>query len=257
MTAPRIVSAIVGLLLLAAPAAAYIVVLKDGSRIEAREAYVIEGDKAIITLQSGTETFIDASEIDVPRTEEANQANLGSVLVLEDGEFVSKSVRQGGETTRRERVSDLIERGDISMRSGSRTDLGDASDSAPAVSASTTLEQFDRRPLRNIELSTAIKTAFQDRGLERVAVYQGTDAERAFIELTADSEASVFRGLEVAAEVLLAVRELFPDECSLFELLMATANRQRAGEFELTPEIAESLQGSADAASVFVRHVRF
>ena len=59
---------------LAIPAHAYTIYLKDGSTLIAKEKYRVEEGKAIITLQNGTQTFIDASEIDVARTERTNMS---------------------------------------------------------------------------------------------------------------------------------------------------------------------------------------
>lgn len=78
---------LISFLVVAAPLGAYTIYLKDGSRIIAREAHKIEEGKALIVLQNGTQTFIDAAEIDLERTAEANRANYGTALILEDGEF--------------------------------------------------------------------------------------------------------------------------------------------------------------------------
>ncbi|HMB52750.1 MAG TPA: hypothetical protein VKU40_05500, partial [Thermoanaerobaculia bacterium] len=67
----------VAVLLAALPAAAYTIYLKDGSRMIARDKYEIKGDQAVFVLQSGTRTTIDLDEIDVARTEKANESNLG------------------------------------------------------------------------------------------------------------------------------------------------------------------------------------
>ncbi len=244
------------LILGTAPVLAYTVVLRDGSRVEARDKYVIEGDKAIITLMSGTETFIDASEIDVEATEEANKHQLGNALVLEDGEFVQKKV-VSGETKQRERLGDLIERGEASMRGTARPD-GDVS--APRISTSTTDDTaaLRREPLRDIDLAAAIKQRFSELGFDGVGVFQGTANTRPFVEVRTDSEASVFRSLEVAAEVLTSVREEFADQCDVLELVLTTSNQQRAGDFEIGPELAAALQADgADVPNLFVEHVRF
>ncbi len=241
--------------LCAAPILAYTVVLKDGSQIQAREKYVIEGDKAIITLVSGTQTFLDASEIDVEKTELANEHDLGNALVLEDGAFVQKPITRE-EAKRQERVGDLIERGEASMRGTSRSTP--ATEARNSASSETRIEQVERRPFRDLKLAAEIMTGLTDRGIERAALYQGTEQGRPLVELKTDSEASVFRGLEVAAEVLLAVQELSPGSCEVVELLLTTSSQERAGEFELTTDLALALQDEeVDVASIFVRHVRF
>src|SRR5215203_7156348 len=65
-----------------AAAAGYVVYLKDGSSVTAKEKYRIENGRALITLLNGTQTFIPASNIDAKRTEEANKGGHGSAVVL-------------------------------------------------------------------------------------------------------------------------------------------------------------------------------
>lgn len=238
---------------LALPATAYTIYLKDGSRIIARVEYVIEGDRAIITLENGTQTFLPTVEIDVARTKAANTSNLGSALIFEDGEFVERSTNVAP-GPKRETVTDLIARGDATVQSRPRT----PSDSTEQLmTAATSLESMQRQPLRDIELSTAVKKAFADRGLEGTAIYQGTDQKRPLVELVAESEASVFHSLELAAEALLAIRESHPD-CEVMEILMATSTHERAGEFVLTTAMAEQIQGKeVELAAFYIEHVRF
>ncbi|MGB5514244.1 MAG: hypothetical protein WBP36_06945, partial [Thermoanaerobaculia bacterium] len=47
--------------IMAIPAGAYTIYLKDGSRLIAKEKHRLEDGKAIIVLQNGTRTFIEAS----------------------------------------------------------------------------------------------------------------------------------------------------------------------------------------------------
>jgi hypothetical protein len=112
-------------------------------------------------------------------------------------------------------------------------------------------------PLRDIELGALLRAAFSERGVSGASTFQGTEA-RPLVELPADSEASVFRNLEVAADVLLAVQKQHPGELEVLEVLMLTANKQRAGEFALTIELAAAIaSGSVELSTFFVRHVRF
>lgn len=241
---------------LAMPAMAYTIYLKDGSRIVARDKYVVEGEKAIITLENGTQTFIAALEIDVTRTNEANKSNLGGALIFEDGQFVERTGNEAP-APKRETVTDLIARGEADVRTPARTQPSARSATPVAATSTTSIESIKREPMRSISLAAAVKQAFVDRGLERAVVYQGTEQNRPLIEFLAESEATVFRNLEVAAEVLLAVRQEHP-QCEVLELLMKAGNHERAGEFELTVAMAEQIKGKkVELAAFFVNHVRF
>jgi hypothetical protein len=243
-------------LCLATPVAAYTIYLKDGSRILAREKYTIDGDRAIITLESGTQTFLNHDEIDVQHTEEANKLFSGNALILEDGRFVERSETEVT-IPKRETLGDLIDRGGVSVRGTSR-ETPNPVDHGIAATTTTSVERTPRQPLSNIELTTALKEAFTERGLDSVSIFQGTKRRRPLVEITTDSEASVFRSLEVAADVLLTVRQQHADECDLMELLLTTGGRERAGEFALTAEMAESIHSKdIEIAAFFVEHVRF
>ena len=241
---------------MAAPVAAYNIYLKDGSRIVAREKYAVEGDKAIITLENGTRTFLPLAEIDVARTDQANQSSIGNALIFDDGKFVERSEADTPEVEERETLGDLIARGEATMRGTTREDAAGEPSAFPVRAPAG--EEFRRRPIRDLELAATLKSAFGQRGLEGAAIYEGTDPSMPLVELVAESEASVFRGLEVAADVLLEVREVHPESCAGLELRMLTANHQRAGEFALTGEMAESISSKAvELPTFFVRNVRF
>jgi hypothetical protein len=239
---------------LAAPAAAYTIYLKDGSRIIAKDKYKVEGDKAIIVLESGTQTFLSYAEIDVARSDAANQSNLGGALIFDDGKFVDRSEVEPETNDDPSTVGDLIERGTATMRGLPREEGAAELPIVPGGPAATdsTLE-----PLRNIELAATLKAAFTVRGVSGASTFQGTE-RHPLVELQADSEASVFRNLELAADVLLEVQDQHPGACEVLEVLMLTSNKQRAGEFALTTEMAEAIAAkSIEMSTFFVRHVRF
>lgn len=241
---------------IAAPAAAYTIYLKDGSRIVAREKYTVDGDRAIITLESGTQTFLAFAEIDVPRTDAANETNLGGALVFDDGKFVDRSEVEIETDDSPSTLGDLIDRGTATMRGPDRPEpAAEESSTIPGLREPTA--DVKLQPLRDIELSAALKAAFTERGVAGASTFQGSGS-RPLVELPADSEASVFRNLEVAADVLLAMQEQHPGELEVLEVLMLTSNKQRAGEFALTPAMAQSIASkSVELSTFFVRNVRF
>jgi hypothetical protein len=240
---------------LATPVAAYTIYLKDGNKILAKAGYKVEGENAIIILESGTQTFLALAEIDVERTAEANKGGAGGALIFEDGKFVERKA-PSAPPPERDTVADLIDRGSATMRAPTRS----ATDpTAPlTIGGTPSGEQGQRQPMRNLELAGALKAAFAARGFERVPIYQGTEDQRPLVEMTADSEASVFHALEVAADVLLEVRAAQAESLSVMELQMTTGDQERAGQFAMTTEMAESLRNKeVELSTFFVRHVRF
>ncbi len=252
-------SMLVALLVIAAfstPGHAYTVLLKDGSQLIAQKAPTIEGDKAIIILQSGTATAIAASEIDFERTREANQHALGSAMVLQDGEFTKTAVVEP-EPAREKSLTDLARgrrqttatnRAPVSRGLGTRSSAGPADD----------LATFPRTPYRNLPVLEAIQGAFRSQGVERAKVYQGTTADRLLIEVETNSEAAVFRSLKVAAGALAHIRSNISAEIEAFELVLATSNRSRAGQFLMTTDDANAISsGQLEIPTYFIARVQF
>lgn len=268
-------------LLLAAPLAAYTIYLKDGSRVIAREKYRVENGKAIIVLPSGERTALDANQIDIKRTDEANRSNYGTAIVLEQNAPPTPGAPQTAPGQRQPRLSDLI-----TQRKAEPRDLPtarrDSAREAPAPSASSAgvsmpppgsapatgarktpagfvdFSSLTRKPYTHLEVTSELQQFFRSQGLEEVGIYGGTSSERPLVEITTNSEASVFRALSVASNALLHVRDRFPQWVSGIDLVLTTPERERAGQFALTPEMAADLVSKKmEATAFFVDHVQF
>ena len=242
---------------------AYTIYLKDGTRITAKEKYRIEGDRAIIVLPGGTTSFLDASEIDLERTENANRGGHGSALVLEDGRFTETPTTQPSQKQRKSLADLITRRGGTSSRSRAPARRPQREEVRGQESGRTEAGYLDftamaRTPYRNLDISEEIKQVFRAQGLESVQVMQGSEPGRVFLEIATNSEAGVFRGLEAASAALVDLVERFPGEVDLLELLMITSTNERGGQFELTPELAAELnQKSIEVSTFFLHHVQF
>ncbi len=70
--------------LLAVPASAYIVILKNGSQITTAKKYEVQGDKVLLTLANGNTASYRASDIDFAKTDEVNRfGTLNNSTLLE------------------------------------------------------------------------------------------------------------------------------------------------------------------------------
>ncbi len=249
-------------LLLAAisgPLLAYTIYLKDGSRLMAREVYRIQDGKAIITLQNGTQTFIDASEIDVERTLNANRGGYGTALMLDEGKVVEGPIVR--EDQKEESLVDLAARGETRARNrpqARRPSAEDTSGRRVTAAGFIDLGAITRRPYSNMEISSEIKRVFLGQGVDGVQIHQGTQPNSPFVEITTDSEASVFRALEVSADALVHIRTRYPDLVDGFEVFLITSSRSRAGQFLLTADAASALaEDRINVSDFFVRQVQF
>ena len=245
---------------LAIPASAYTIYLKDGSRLIAKEKHRIEKGKAIIVLQNGTRTFIEASEIDTTRTEQANLGDYGTALVLEDGQLVEARIKP--QEQKEQRLTDVASKPESSTmnrpqarrRATSAPDLSQRRVESGAVDLTT----FARAPYSEMEISEETTRFLRTLGVEGVQVYQGSDPTRAFLEVTTNSEAAVFRSLDAVADTLLHLLNRYPDQIQSLEVLLFTSERDRAGQFHITREEAVALaDNELDTSEFFIRHVQF
>ena len=87
MPSGRCVRALLGALLLVAvtvsAASGYVVILKSGQRIRAREPFTIKGKEAIIVLVTGTLTAIPLDKVDIVATQRYNKLGFGDALTIE------------------------------------------------------------------------------------------------------------------------------------------------------------------------------
>jgi hypothetical protein len=251
---PLVILAVI-LIHAALPLGAYTVYLKDGAKLIAKEPPEIRGEVAIITLQNGTQSSIAASEIDLDRTREANQNELGSALILEGGEFTDQPT--SAEPEKEERLSDLISRNRTRVaarrqapNTGSAIQIG----SAEQIDLLT----WQRSPYRNLDIASEIQSVFRGQGVEQIRLYQGTSGDHVLIDLTTDSEAAVFRGLKVAATALVHLQGTFPGSVGAMELSLTTSSRTRAGQFVLDADAAAQLaDGSIEPSTYYVQNVKF
>ncbi|MEM7048830.1 MAG: hypothetical protein AAF604_04185 [Acidobacteriota bacterium] len=246
-------------LLLAAPAAAYTIYLKDGSKIEAREAYEVIDGTAYFTYINGTRTFLDAGEIDVERTRTANEQNLGTALVLEGGRVREMKKDEVQQQVDRKTLADLI-----ASRSSTNLDRnqGDApgTDLATGLpltrSGHTDLRAAPQRPYGDVERASAIVGLFQSQGLEDVEILEGTGRRSLLARVVTSSEPQVFRAIAVAAAALRQATE--DSDLESFQLVLVTPTGERAGQFEITPEMADDLVSRrVDLPLFFQAHVQF
>jgi hypothetical protein len=240
-------------------ASGYMVYLKDGHTIPAKEKYKVDKGKAIITLLNGTQTFLPLDQVDVAKTDEANRDGYGSAVVLPGS---PRDVSPAGKPAKDRTLGDLIKSREAAPRELAPT-RRDKNAAMPGRMSKTKagfndLSTLPQKPYPNAEVATELQQSFHGQGLEEVEIFEGTQSDRPLLAITTNSEGSVFKALSAAANALLRVRDRFPNKVGALELLLTMPSRERAGQFVLTPEQATELAAKkTDLSSFFVRNVQF
>jgi hypothetical protein len=259
----RSLAAAVLLLLLAVPGFAYTVVLKDGSKVQAKKKYRIVGDKAMITLVNGSESFLLLAQIDIPATDRLNQNDYGgTAVVIDSGKPQAPPPPQASAPAPAQpgSLAELIKRRQLESRVP-EPKIRPQSPSAPAPMPRSTrfyetpAGKTSRRAYPNTSVTDSLATYLRGQGLDEFRLYAGSKSGRVLVEATTASEASAFKTLTVTANALLEVKGR---EVAAIELTMQTPAGERAGTFLITPEQAAQLStNKIEVSAFYVRNVQF
>ncbi|HUP45994.1 MAG TPA: hypothetical protein VM779_10835 [Thermoanaerobaculia bacterium] len=219
--------------------ATYTVVMKDGTRYQAKAKWTVVNGKALIHLENGQSVSVDPALIDIAKSEEVTRLGLGDVKVL--------GVEQTTQSQSQQQAPSLGST--VKMRP--RVPFGnEAEQQQPAATArpAAVTNQLDSRLAGNFE-----------RAYENVGIFErkmaGTNrVVRA--ELTADNEDRVFNA--ISATAFLIVRNAGVDgiEIENVELFMRTTNGGAAGRFVMSRADAEAINSKTiTIEDYFVRKV--
>ncbi|MEM1178858.1 MAG: hypothetical protein AAGM22_10985 [Acidobacteriota bacterium] len=250
---------------IAVPASGFIVILKDGKQINATEMHERDGDLVILTLPNGTQASYPAADIDFKMTEQINEGrNLSNARLIEGGE-----AKQLDENTRfeksRKSFAELVNQrsagGGLALPEQSRREVEVASSDEPSLPRTTAgfidLTALRRDPFPDDEVAGEIVRYMRSQGAQDVRVYSGTGEGRPLVEVVATSEASVFKAVRDSANCLVQVRGKH-SSLRAFDLLLLTDKQIFAGQFSLTPDLANELvTGKIEPPSFYLRYVEF
>ena len=226
------------LLALPLPARAYVVVLKDGSRVFGKQKYEVKRDFAVFTLESGNVAQIPLSKVDIPATEKYNKEVGGNVLVLDTPDA---KVLETPKTTStdRQNLSRYIQQHESephSPRSGA------AKSEAPKASAN--------------EISDPMIIREAIRILEGAGVTQYKLQVGPKVVVVADQEDGVFRGLNAAARLAQDLTSI--GKVAALDVEFISSNGSEGGRFRMTAEnVKELTDGQITASEYFVKNVIF
>jgi len=247
--------ALAGALLAALPAPAYLIVLKDGTRIEAAAKPVASGRNYLFHDKLGAQKMIAIAEVDPARTEAANKENYRDAYILGEPEPMKK---ESESTAKAPSLSEYIRQ---NKKSGITAPPA-SSPVLPGEPASRTVERPAERsvtaPVPGNVLDPIVQDAFL-RAYQTTAA-RGTRITQApagmiRVQATTDAEAVVFATLVGTARGLKESRTA-GKLVEKVELYMTTSAGENAGKFVILPEDAEALlNGTVPPAKFFVARV--
>lgn len=237
--------------LLAAPAAAYVIMLKDGSRIVAKEKPNVQGKNWVFVIPSGNRQSIPIAEVDMEKTEKVNASGTGDAYDLGD---TTTTIQTGSADSRKPSLSEYI-------KTNKKSEMGQ-----PVVPTPTAAPEggFASRPIPGEATGAgAIDPVVNDtftRALEGASI-RGARlspmAQGVRLQAITDTEQQVFAAIGAVARGLKECRSL-GKPLERAELTLGTSAGEGAGKFVMTAEDAESLlNGKTSAPKYFVAAVQF
>jgi hypothetical protein len=241
-----------GALLAALPAPAYLLILKDGTRIESAEKPVAQGKNYVFRDKLGAKKMIAIAEVDPAKTETANKENYRDAYILGDPEPMKKAT---DESAKAPSLSEFIKqkgKGDIAAPPAS-------SPAIPQGAPAPRNAQSPAGPAPGNVLDPIVQDSFlrayQSAAVRGARITQG-GAGTIRVQAVTDAEAVVFGALVGTARGLKEARTA-GRLVEKVELYMATSTGENAGKFVITPEDAESLlNGTVPPAKFFVANVQ-
>ncbi len=229
--------------------AAYIVVLKDGTRYKAKSKWTTDGTKATITLENGQTLRINASDIDVVKSDQVSKLGLGDVSIIgveqmNEQQAPSRQPSLGSAVRLRKQPTQASTAQPPSAASATApTQRTPTLSATPGVLNSQVIEKFER--------------AYENLGIfEHKIVSTGANSMRA--DLTADSEDKVFNAISATSFLMMRNAGVDGARIDTIELFMKTTTGGSSGRFQMNRQDAESLDKKAmTLQEYFVRKVIF
>jgi hypothetical protein len=224
--------------------ATYIVVLKDGTRYRAKSKWTTVGAKATITLESGQTMRINASDIDVAKSDQVSKLGMGDVGILgTEPQAQQQAAPQQPSLGSSVRLRKTPSQTATPAGAASEPSAGPAVSSTPGTMSGEVLDKFVR--------------AYENVGIfEHDLKSTGAGSMRA--DLTVDSEDKVFNAISATSFLMIRNAGVEGVQIETIDLFMKTTTGGSSGHFEMTRKDAEALDKKAmTIPDYFVRKVIF
>lgn len=226
--------------LLTAPAfARYIVVLKNGTRYNAKEKWTVKNGKAIVLLDNNQSLQLDPALIDVAMSERLTKVGVSGASVVDLNADVPKPQTSGQPS--------------LGAQIKLRKTPQQPQEPAPAPKPSTSIAPGAGT------MAASVIDKFQ-RAYENVGIFEhkvesnGARAVRA--ELTVDTEERVFNAISATSFLMVRNAGVEGTQIDMVELFMKTTTGGAAGRFQMSRADAEALdKRTISQQEYFIRKV--
>jgi len=217
----------------------YWVVMKDGTRYEARSKWTIVNGKATITLTNGNVLSFDPNAIDVAKSDQVTRLGGGELFGVEQTPANAAEKSTLGNTIRLRKLP---------------PSQSPAPAPAAPVEAAPVIEPGAGL---GADVISKFERAFENVGIfEHKLISTGPHSLRA--DLTADNEDKVFNTLTATAVLMMHNAGIPGAQIDAVDLFMKTTTGGAAGRFHVTHDDAQALEAKTiTPQSYFVMKVLF
>ncbi len=219
--------------------ATYVVVLRDGTRYNAKEKWTVVNGKALVKLENGQALTLDPSLIDVPKSEQLTKLGItGAGLIDLDPKMPAGKARTPAKPSLGSQIK-------LRQRQQEQT--------APATPAPAPA------PIPSDSMPPLVLAKF-DRAYENLGIFEkklaanGPRSLRA--ELLLDTEERVFNAISATSYLMLRNAGVDGVQIDLVELFMKTTTGGSAGRFRMSRADAEAIdKRTVSQQEYFIRNV--
>ena len=225
--------------------AVYILILRNGDRVIAKEKYQVKGPNAVFITKTGTWRSIPVSQIDMEATEKVNGQGLGDAQLLEWVDFM-KPVPTPTPTAA---VSSL---GHIKLGVAAKEGVAARPTPTPGV-------MFREGHFRDAQVDQAFQQGLESYHLYLYRTSEGTQPAYLFIEIQVNGQPETLKALQaVAATYQLLVQKAPQRAPERVELQMLNESGKEAGVFRISAaDAAEFVSGKVTPENFYIQHVIF
>jgi len=206
--------------------ATYIVVLKDGTRYEAKAKWTVVNGKALVQLAHGQSLQLDPALIDVAKSEQLTKIGLANANVLD----LNGNIAETPAPSQRQSLSGIkLRRQPVEPAPAAPVKAAPATApgaGGPGEMPTMVLDKFER--------------AFENVGIFEKSV-KSTGAHSLRAEMTVDTEERVFNALSAASFLMVRNAGVDGAQIDVVELFMRTTTGGAAGRFQMSRADAEAL----------------